>query len=253
MNPLSTSLSETTNTFRRIYLNSEHAHISYSPFHKMWTLPPLLTDSKTRFRISVEKVSLFHTFPSCPDYRYITYVTSDYPFATNTIVIPPGDWNAISFAEELTNAMADDVKITVTFDMATLKFTFDPALPLYATNAASLLGITESTIYGTYSESEVPVNFVSVTDINVVSNWTVNNMPVSNQMCNFPVNADFSEMISYWNPYSIPELVLDHDIRHVELYLTDHNNVLLSEYCEKNTSYPPWSVTLCVQPISTPQ
>lgn len=248
-NPSLTPLSETTGTFRRLYLNSKRADITHSHFEKTWILPPLNTNAKTRFKVFPEKITLFNTFPSVPSYLYITYFPDNLSTTTNTITIEPGDWNAISFADQLTTLLADDAAVKVSFDLDTLLYTFKPPLSIYATNAAKYLGIKTDGLFGTYSQSEVPVNFVTVTDVHLFANWSINTIPIGGLLTSIPMSVDYSELLTYYSPQGDSSLVLDHDLRSITLSLTDQDGKSLSTYGDGSDFNPPWTVTLAVEII----
>lgn len=154
-----------------------------------------------------------------------------------TITIPVGNWDAESFANYINLTLAIPNKLV--YDSARLKYIFTPALVVSAgTTCQDLLGITSGST-GTFSESNQPVNFSGPTQINLETNLSLFNVPISNRLISIPVDVNYGEYLRYIDQSSSPVLVLDHVVHVLTIKLTDQNGDELDTYDDI-----PWFVDL---------
>lgn len=250
-----TVFSETTNTFRRLYLKSEQADISYSPTHKVWTLPPTESTSTTSYRARLLSLELYNCFPSVPVSKFIRYrgVSGD-----ATLTIPPGDWNALTFAAFLTESFKTTPTsagmVTVTYNYQLNRFQFSPGLPLSLdvsqpqTDAHKELGLLPTLFYSSITESSIDIDFTSVTQIQVQTSWSANNLPITGKLASLPNDTFYTDLIKYYEPSGDPLLVTNQDLSSIEIDLRDQDGKPLYERIPVSVPslysqdiYPNWS------------
>lgn len=269
-NALPANLPENTNTFQRVYLSSSRAGIHLGPYHKTWTLPPMNYSARTKHRMILTGLNLFHHFPSIPTTQTIHYRRSG-DNQVYGVTIERGNWTAKEWAAHLTAFFAKEPEtqdqITVTYDESNLHFTFDPAITIvnttdHPTTCLRQMGFPEfeEAVIG---ESMYPVNFASVTEIIVVAQWSVANLPYSGILARVPVEGDYTERLSYYNPdTSGVSLVMSHHLHTCDIKLYDQEGEPLERWIpppgsnlEKEVqswneqASPPWSLELALQQL----
>lgn len=134
---------------------------------------------------------------------------------------------------------------TVTWDPYQLKYYFCPnGITLLESEANKLLGFPEEGITGE-NMSVYPALLDGPTCINLYTNFTINNIPVSHNLACIPLNAGYGSYVfvsNYDNSQS--SLILDHDINTVRLILQDGDGNALS--------YPDnlqWECQLAIQSV----
>jgi len=256
--PLTTVFSETTNTFRRLYLRSDQANVSYNPTHKLWKLPPTDSTATTSYRARLLSLELYNCFPSVPVPRYIRYRT---PSGDATLVIPIGDWNALTFADFLTSSFKTTPSIlgliTVTYNYSINRFEFTPGLPLSLdlsspqTDAHKELGLLPGLEYSIVTRSLVDIDFTSVTQIQVQTSWSANNLPITGKLASLPNTTFYTDLIKFYEPAGDPLLLTNQDLATISIDLRDQNNNPLYERIPVDVPtlydqqiYPSWTATI---------
>lgn len=248
-----TVLSETTNTFRRLFLRSDQASIRYSPTHLMWNIPTtLVTTAETSYRARILNLNLFNCFPSVPRPKYLSYYT---PTGSTTLTIPAQNWNAYSFAAFLTESFKTTPsslgETVATYDFSTNRYSFSPAIPLVfsmtesPTDAWKELGVKPS-IYNNLTGSNTEVDFSGVTHIQVMSSWSAANLPITGKLATIPNDVYFTEELQFYEASGDPFLVVNQDITSITIELTDQNGTPLHEWLpeDENYTYPQWNLTI---------
>lgn len=259
-NSPTTVLSETTNTFRRLFLKSEQASIQYSPTHLLWNIPTsLLTTAETTYRARILNLNLFNCFPSVPRARYIRYYGND--GGIRTISINSQNWNAYTLADFLTTTFKDtptlNGEVTVTYDIYTNRFTFSPGLPVVHTDTLAFtdawkeLGIKEGS-YTSIGYSNTEVDLSGVTKIQVESSWSATNLPITGKLATIPNDTYFTEELQFYEASGDPFLVVNQDITSITIDLQDQFGTSLSEWLPEDETYeyPPWSITILLDTFS---
>lgn len=253
-----TVFSETTNTFRRLYLKSGQANLSYNPTHKLWQLPPTDSTSTTSYRARLLALELYNCFPSVSSPKYIRYRT---PSGDATLVIPIGDWNALTFATFLTDAFKTTPstlgEITVTYNYPINRFEFSPGLPLSLqvdtpqTDAHKELGLLPDLFYDIVTRSYVDIDFTSVKQIQVQSSWSANNLPITGKLASLPNDTFYTDMIKFYEPAGDPLLITNQDLSSIEIDLRDQDGNPLYKRIPVDVPslydqeiYPEWSATI---------
>lgn len=113
--------------------------------------------------------------------------------------------------------------IVVTYDPYQLSFAFCPSIALDSTSQGNkYLGFAEGAVSGTSTSQFPPVILNGPTCINIFTNMTINNIPISNFLTCVPITVPYGSHISYDNnDFSEASLSLDNDIRFVRLTLED--------------------------------
>lgn len=238
---------ETTGTFRRLCLRSSRANLSTNNFNKLWWIPPMKTSSKTKFKVFLQSLHIFHTFPSVYERLEVHWKNAATPVVT---YIPVGDWDALSLATYLERAIfaVSGSLVSIDFDFQTLMYTFSPPLEITYTTANRLLGLSSKTP-GVVATSDVPVNFINVQSINVHLSWTSNNIPQTNYLTTIPVDVEYGDLITYQDTSSHPGLLMDFDVSNITVELKDQDANPLSRYGSHVSAYPEWVLVLSLEPF----
>lgn len=151
--------------------------------------------------------------------------------------------------------------ITVTYDEGRTKFMFSPSIRLQdATTCKKVLGIPSWYPLPGYpsiiTESIQPINMSTIQQINIESNLSINNVPVSGRLLTVPVLESYSELINYYDPDgTYKSHCLDHILQRIEIRLTDEQGNPLASYLETLSGVPPleypsWYICLAVDEIT---
>jgi hypothetical protein len=95
----------------------------------------------------------------------------------------------------------------------------------------------------------------TIQQINIESNLSINNVPVSGRLLTVPVLESYSELINYYDPDgTYKSHCLDHILQRIEIRLTDEGGNSLASYLETLSGVPPlqypsWSICLAVDEI----
>jgi hypothetical protein len=163
-----------------------------------------------------------------------------------TITVYPGNWDHETLANFL-NAewFSMGVNQTITWDPYQLRFIICPPMDLSSESTINkFLGFPEGeTIYQANISEFPPVELYGIPYINIHTNFTMNNIPVSEYLCSIPTGVPYGQHIFFYNSDpAMSTLVLDPDITNVRVILTDHKGNLL-EYSEELD----WEIVLSMQ------
>jgi hypothetical protein len=158
---------------------------------------------------------------------------------TGTISIPPGNWNVHDIAEQINYQSNKCGPAIGCFDPKTLLFYFDPPLTvLDGSSGLSHIGLPDRA--GTYAKSLFPPDLGGTTQIQVWTNLSVVNLPISRLLATVPVTVPYGELITYLDTSSmLPILLADYQIDHLTIELTDQHGNPIVCYDEV-----PWSMCL---------
>jgi hypothetical protein len=135
--------------------------------------------------------------------------------------------------------------LTIRYDATQLLFTFSPSLNIdKSSTIQEYLGFPVG-YGGTVQVSQFPpAKLFGLQAINVWTNFTMNNIPVSEYLCSIPVTQQYGQYIFFTNyNNSMSSLCLDQDINYVRIVLKD-------DYGEPLT-YPDgldWELVLAIEP-----
>lgn len=243
---------ENINTTRLLSLKSWQANINNSATDKIWTFPQVFRRKYLQHQVSLQTFRIWNVFPSVPRQLQITPIVNNVP---TPITICAGNWNQNALANYLTHKMQvldpvtnlpDPILSTVvTWDPYQLKYYFCPSgITLLPSEANKLLGFPEDGV-SAESMSFYPALLVGPTCINLYTNFTINNIPVSHNLACIPLNGSYGSYVFVTNyDNSQSSLILDHDINIVRLILQDDDG--------NELSYPEnlkWECQLAIQAI----
>jgi hypothetical protein len=182
---------------------------------------------------------MWHTFKSVP--------TPIELILQNGTIIPiiAGNWTECTLANYLTSSLIAEA-ITVSYDPYQLLFTFCPEISVSKNGSANpYLGLSSEEDVTTNQSSFPPVLLRGPQCINIWTNFTMNNIPISQYLSCVPIQTSYGNYIFFTN-YDSSEstLCLESDITNIRVILKDERDQLLD--------YPPelmWEITLAM--IST--
>lgn len=232
---------ESINTTRLLTLNSKQASVKFNNWSNTdlgWVVPRAHKRSYLQQKILLQKLHIWHTFKSVPS--NVTLVVKATDGVLTPVQIFAGNWThdtlATYLTTKLTTALAPDASaptirkpITVTYDPYQMSFTFCPSIQLDASSKGNAyLGLSDGAVDSTTVSKWPPVLLNGPTCINIYTNMTINNIPVSNFLTCVPIRVPYGSHISYDNyDNSQASLSLDQDIRFVRLTLRDEYGNLL--------------------------
>lgn len=209
----------------------------------------------------MRSLRLVHLFPSVKKPVKLAYYADGGAFS-RLIVIPSGNWNALSLAEFLQSELRKHVEtanIEVTFDKSLLVFNFSQSLYIIGndTTCSKELGLIPGKT-GYVVKSEVPVNLIPTQTVVVDSNLSVHNQPPSGILNKIPLPTylQYGQTFGYVNTSTdFSNLSSDFAIPSVRIRLLDDNGEPLipldttqSEEYNKRV-YPPWEIVLLVETV----
>lgn len=215
---------ESINTTRLINLKSTQADISNHPVDKTWVIPKANKRSYLQQKIGVQSLKMWHTFKSVP--QPVQLILQD----QTIIPIIAGNWTEDTLANYLTTALnANDLEITVRYDPYQLIFTFCPEISVSKNGSANeYLGLSSTEDSTTNQSLFPPVRLRGPQCINIWTNFTMNNIPVSQYLSCVPINTCFGNYIHFTNfDNSESTLCLESDINNIRVILRDENDTLL--------------------------
>lgn len=189
-------------------------------------------------------MQIWHVWPSV---RKAETMDFDLGNVHYSIVIPEGNWDAESLANYINSEMG--LPTFMTYDSGRLGYIFDPALEYVGgSTCLYLLGIPETEEIGghqgPYSASLQPVNFGGPSTINLLTNHSLYNAPLSSLLCSIPVTQNYGELISYTDQGNKPVLVCAHHLTHMDIVLVDELGRELVDYDEI-----PWLLEIEIQTV----
>jgi hypothetical protein len=232
---------ESINTTRLLILNSAQASTKFgqSPVDLGWTIPKAHKRSYLQQKILLQKFHIWNTFKSVRDDVELTIRATD--GVITRVPIFKGNWTEDTLAAYLTTKLAtaeapsDPLSptvrspIAVAYDPYQLAFYFCPSIEVTADSTANkYLGFHDGEVVRTNLSEFPPVALKGPTCINVWTNFTINNIPLSSYLTCIPINVPYGSHIYYDNnDNSEAVLSLDSELRFVRLTLRDEEGNLL--------------------------
>ena len=159
---------------------------------------------------------------------------------SSDITVPAGNWNPCGLANYL-NSVQQTTHIS--FDPDTLTYFFEPDITILEGSDDAILAALGLAAAGTYSNSIQTPNLCGPREIQVWTNLGVWNLPQGGLLAAIPITCDFGGLITYHNTIDkAPSIITDHQIRFLEIRLTDENGLDL--VCDDAI---PWSVQLVLE------
>lgn len=234
---------ESTNTTRLLALKSWKAEIQNHAVDRTWIIEKANHRSYLQQRVSLQQLKLWNVFRTVP--KEITLIDANNPLPSGTTTVFSGNWNHDTLANYLNSVWsAEGISRTITWDPYQLRFIICPPMDISGSSTINkYLGFPDGDVFQA-NVSEFPAtDLFGIPYINIHTNFTMNNIPVSEYLCSVPINAAFGEFIFYVNyDNSMSTLVLDPDITNVRMILTDHKGNLL-DYPESLD----WEAVLALQ------
>lgn len=216
---------ESINTTRLLILNSAQASSRQSPTDLGWVVPKANKRSYLQQRILLQKLKIWHTFKSVN--QDVELVLTD----GTRVPIFKGNWTEETLANYLTSILNPSPPeapspnpITVSYDPYQMQFTFCPnGINISSESTANkYLGFPEGEILNAKNSQFPPVALKGPQCINVWTNFTMNNIPVSSYLSCVPIFVPYGQHIFYDNnDNSESTLCLDSDLQFVRLILKD--------------------------------
>lgn len=225
---------ESTNTTRLLALKSWKAEIQTHASDKTWIIEKANHRSYLQQRVSLQQLKMWNAFRTVP--KDVTL---------NGITVFSGNWDHDTLASFLNTEWAANAQSqTITWDPYQLRFILCPPLTINAGSTINqYLGFPDGEVTDAHLSEFPPMDLFGIPYINVHTNFTMNNIPVSEYLCSVPVTVGYGQYIFYVNyDNSMSALVLDPDITNVRMILTDHKGNLLD--------YPDtldWEAVLALQ------
>ena len=233
---------ESTNTTRLLALKSWKAEIINHPVDRTWILEKANHRSYLQQKVSLQQLKIWNTFRTIQ--QDVTLVNANDPL--HPITVYAGNWDHDSLANFLNAEWASQSSTqTITWDPYQLRFILCPPMDISGTSTINkFLGFPggETIVQAAISEFP-PIELYGIPYINIHTNFTMNNIPVSEYLCSIPITVPYGQHIFYFNAdTSMSTLVLDPDITNVRVILTDHKGNLLP-YSEELD----WEIVLSMQ------
>lgn len=230
---------ESISTTRLLSLKNTQAGVKFSSSNTDlgWVIPKAHKRSYLQQRVLLQKLHIWNVFKSVPQDTQITVKATDGKLTL--VPIFAGNWTHNAMANYLTSKLTlagaplttggARQPIVVTYDPYQLSFVFCPSISLDATSQGNkYLGFTDGSVATTSTSQFPPVILNGPSCINIFTNLTINNIPVSNFLGCVPINVPYGCHISYDNnDFSEASLSLDNDIRFIRLTLRDEYGNLL--------------------------
>lgn len=227
---------ESISTTRLLILNSAQASNKFgnSPVDLGWTVPKAHKRSYLQQKILLQKLHIWHTFKSVPeDVSLSLLLPGNIP---TRVPIFKGNWTEETLANYLTTKIAEAAGVPITtppiaisYDPYQLAFLFCPSIEILEDSTANkYLGFHDGAVGPTQISQFPPVALKGPTCINVWTNLTINNIPLSSFLTCVPINVSYGGHIYYDNnDNSEAVLSLDSELRFIRLTLRDEHGRLL--------------------------
>ena len=233
----------------QLYLNSNAAdsYNNNSNSDVEFRLPLIEADSQCYINISVQNVSIPHSFYNCNSTNNILRYNLDHPNHIETIVIPPGNYNVNTLKTYLASVMPN---FTITFNSTTNKYTFyhhnREFTILSSSTCLTLLGFkTNISLTSTARTltSTICCDFATTKCILISSSFPSSNISKAinsdnNIIASFPVDVLPFGLLTYSNHNNYRFNTYANILSSITLRLTDQNGNLLDlNGCD-------WTITL---------
>lgn len=153
-----------------------------------------------------------------------------------------------------TNYLNSKLPLTtrVTYDAGNTAFFFDPYIDISPETDLAvyrLIGLPDG-LEGRVPRSTRPVNFRGVTQIRVMSNLSVNNIPLSNILACIPVEVNYGETVIFKGKDTTQAVLCTNDLR---IGLADQYGNPLSSYLNPDDPFMPnWHLILSIHTMDVP-
>lgn len=227
---------ESINTTRLLILNSARANNRFgnSPVDLGWAVPRAHKRSYMQQRVILQKLHMWHTFPSVPEPVQLAIRLTD----GREIRVPifKGNWTEETLANYLQTKIAEEAgtpatpPIAISYDPYQLAFYFCPSINILEDSTANkYLGFHDGAVETTQQSQFPPVSLKGPTCINIWTNLTINNVPLSSYLTCVPIqDRSYGSHIYYENnDNSTAVLSLDSELRFIRLTLRDEHGRLL--------------------------
>lgn len=216
---------ESINTTRLLVLNSMQASQRYSSTDLGWVIPKAHKRSYLQQRILLQKFKIWNTFKSVSDDTELVLTDG------RRVPIFKGNWTEDALAKYLSDNLDPQPPeppatnpINVTYDPYQMHFTFCPNKIQLApeSTANKYLGFPDG--YNKASSTSVfpPISVKGPQCINIWTNFTMNNIPVSSYLGCVPITVPYGYHLFYDNnDNSEATLCLDTDLQYVRITLKD--------------------------------
>jgi len=234
----------------QLYLNSNSADIynNNSNCDVEFQLPLIEANSQCYINISVQNVSIPHSFYNCNSSNNILrYNLNELPSEIQTIVIPGGNYNVNTFKSYLSSVMTG---FTLTYNSTTNKYNFyhnsSDFTILSSSTCLALLGFKNNISLSSSSRnlnSTICCDFTTTKSILLCSSFPSSNISKSinsdnNVISSFPVDVLPFGLLTYSNHNNYRFNTYANILSSISLRLTDQNGDLLDlNGCD-------WSITL---------
>jgi hypothetical protein len=206
---------ESIGTTRLINLRSWQADIHNSSVDKIWVMEKINKRSYLQQKIGVQILKIWHTFQSIPNSVELVLSTG------LRVPIFKGNWTEDTLANYLTTNLPG---IAVSYDPYQFQFRFCPSISLASDSTANpYLGFPlGQEVLATQQSAFPPVALRGPQCINIWTNFTMNNIPVSQFLACIPINTTYGNYIIHTN-YDSSEstLCLESDITNIRVILKD--------------------------------
>lgn len=207
--------------------------------------------------MTLKSLHLFHVFGNfAPFNNTVEFLTSSgTPFS---LVIAPGDYDADTLVDYLYSAFDAESGVKMSYDPIQNKFHWTPAIKFTdKTTCFKELGLPGSNTTTGYTESPLLVNLSGVSRVEVMTNLTLNTIPMGGTLAILPVTAKFGDMIEYRDYYgAYPLVCMDQSLGMLKISLWDQDARPLSDYIPTGDYYddyvPGWEVTLAFESYGDP-
>lgn len=254
---------ESTGISRQLYLRSDQPDvITYSPTEKEWVIPQLNTQEGIKYKVNLRMMNIFNLFMTVPREVHFKYYLADDPLSLKDITIKVGDYDGYSLAQFLST---EDGVVKWTYDPKTGKLVTDVEITIAdCEDCWEIVGfdpLLKDDSTGTkHQESQIPINLTGVTQIQLYTNLSVNNIPVNGKFTQIPMSVNFSSLLSYTDYQgNQPVIIMNDQIQTIRIKLVDQNGVPLSNYIpgtpgtfEFDHYLPPWEIVVTVEEVYDP-
>jgi hypothetical protein len=246
---MSTAIGTVLDTLQ-LYLNSNSAdrYNNNSNCDVEFLLPLIEANSQCYIHISVQNVSIPHSFYNCNSSNNILrYYLNSAPDVIQTIVIPVGNYNVNTLKSHLANVMTG---FTISYNSTTNKYTFSNTSTdftiLSSSTCLALLGFKNSVSLSSTNKaltSTICCDFTTAKAILIGSSFPSSNITKSintenNIIASFPVDVLPFGLLTYSNHNNYRFNTYANIMSSIALRLTDQNGTLLDlNGCD-------WSMTL---------
>lgn len=260
-----------TSISRQLRLRSDQAFASQSPTSKTWKILGLNANPEVQYKVAVQTFRIKNVFPNIPQPVFL--IVFDPPSGiTTAVIIPPGQYDGDELAQMITYKFSEQTATkgySVAFDSKNHLMQFTPAIVFapgdpqqgYTNGLLTQIGLpaNEPSIFGKYiSRSLIPCDLTGVSFININTDWSFFNVPISGWLGSYEMEAKFGELNKFKDGDEF--LCMNNNLDSITVSLTDQNGVDLSMgyiYIDSvdpqlqeigfQTYIPTWEIVLSIE------